>query len=284
MLGIEVGEGATKVTVVGYGIKVTGRISVAEGVDLVEVNLSVDATQLEARVEGHLPFAAILSMGGMATFALEISAAGNARDLGVRAWNSLWLFGLLSLATNTPCQPLFAFSDEPDAAYTLVNRNLAIRRTGNEKALTNEEASWSEKHFDNYYRLIEDERFSGAMRAYNNAHYLFDYDQRLMLLWSGIEGLLQIDGELRRRIALHAAILSDGTKEDRVELFRKIKRAYDFRSRIVHGGGVDKERIYDEYRFASDVLVILLAKCVTLGRVPTANEVDEAALSASITE
>ena len=34
------------------------------------------------------------------------------------------------------------------------------------------------------------------MRAYGNSHTLFDPDLRIMLLWSGIEGLLSVDSEL----------------------------------------------------------------------------------------
>ncbi len=36
------------------------------------------------------------------------------------------------------------------------------------------------------------------MRCYSNVHYLFDNDARIMLLWAGVEGLLDIDSELRR--------------------------------------------------------------------------------------
>ncbi len=103
-----------------------------------------------------------------------------------------------------------------------------------------------------------------------------------MLLWSGIEGLLGVDGELRRRIALHAAILFNGSLEEKTNHFHQIKKAYDFRSKVVHGGKIDTEKLSAEYRFASNLLRGLLSTCVILKRVPTARELDEAALNTII--
>jgi hypothetical protein len=220
-------------------------------------------------------------MGGLSSFAIEVECT-DAKDLVIKAWNSLWLFGLMSLACAVPCQPLFAFSDEPDARYSLVNRNLVVRPHGDEKALEEAHVDWMRQHHANYDHLIGDDRFSAAMRAYNNAHYLFDADQQLMLIWAGIEGLLGIDGELRRRLALYAAILLEGSKEEKVQRFNETKSAYDFRSKVVHGASPDRDRMQAQSKFAAKLLAELLIRCVVLGRVPSARELDEAALSASI--
>jgi hypothetical protein len=37
-----------------------------------------------------------------------------------------------------------------------------------------------------------------------------------MLLWSGIEGLLSVDGELNRRLALYAALMLEGSADEKV--------------------------------------------------------------------
>jgi hypothetical protein len=103
-----------------------------------------------------------------------------------------------------------------------------------------------------------------------------------MLLWAGIEGLLDIDGELRRRIAMHAAILHDGNAKEKADYFTKVKKAYDVRSRVVHGSGTDAKTLRSAYLLASDILVSLLRKVVTLGRVPTVAELDHLAVGASL--
>jgi hypothetical protein len=282
MPSIYVSDAATKVVVLGYGIKVDNRLELTPELFLMPPWVSVEPEELQKHVEGQLEHAAILAMGGISTFALEIIGGHGGKDLALRAWNSLWLFGLMSLASKVPCHPLFAFSDETDARYTLVNRNAIVRPHGREKVVGQTQLDWMRRHYENFCKLIDDNRFSAAMRAFNNAHYLFDSEQKLMLLWAGIEGLLEIDGELRRRIALHAAILSDGTQEEKLQLFKSIKRAYDFRSKVVHGASVKGNRMEVEYEFTSTLLASLLTKCIVLGRTPTANEIDEAALTTTV--
>jgi hypothetical protein len=58
-----------------------------------------------------------------------------------------------------------------------------------------------------------------AASAYGNAHYLFDFDTRIMLLWAGIGGLLSVDAELSRRLALYAALLHKGTPAEKIAHF-----------------------------------------------------------------
>jgi len=62
-------------------------------------------------------------------------------------------------------------------------------------------------------------RAFAAARAYGNAHYLFDFDTRIMLLWAGIEDLLSVDAELSRRLALYAALLHKGTPAEKIAHF-----------------------------------------------------------------
>lgn len=282
MPSIQVGPTATKVALVGHGISVHTRIEIAPHVFLCQPAWSVRAEELRNRTSSHLEYAAILSMAEQADFALEVGGNRRGNALGAAAWNALWFFGLISLATRSICCPLFAFSDEPEARYTLTNRNLVIWPRGPIRPITSEEIAWTRDHVISYHDLILEERFSAAIRSLNNSRYLFDFDQRIMLIWAGIEGLLGVDGELRRRIALHAVILMGGELDQKFERFERIKKAYDFRSKVVHGSKRDDTRLSAEHDFAAGLLSDLLAKCVELGRVPSAKELDEAALVASI--
>lgn len=283
MPSIQVGALATKVTLVGHGIGVPTRTEIAAGIYLCTPVWNVPAEELPSRTRSHLEFAAILSMGDQADFAIEISGTRRGGALGAAAWNALWYFGLLSLSCRSVCCQLFAFSDEPAARFTLINRNLVIWPRGPTRLLRDAEVAWARDHVSRYHSLIQEERFSAALRSLTNSRYLFDFDQRMMLIWAGIEGLLGVDGEFRRRIALHAAILLGGEMHERRERFEQIKRAYDFRSKVVHGGRRDDTRLSSEHDFAAGLLSDLLARCVELGRVPSGKELDEAALQASIT-
>jgi hypothetical protein len=207
MPGIYAGKGATRMMLIGHGINIISDHELSAGTYLCPVHFTIKAEELETRTDSALESAAILAMGGQATFAIRIEEPSGGEALAVRSWNALWLFGFLSLGCKTPCYPLFAFTNEDDARYSLVNRNLVVRPREQVQSLSEAQVIWLRTYYDNYDHLTKDERFSAALRAYNNAHYLFDLDQRMMLLWAGIEGLLGVDGELRRRIALHAAIL-----------------------------------------------------------------------------
>jgi hypothetical protein len=121
------------------------------------------------------------------------------------------------------------------------------------------------------------------MRCYGNAHYLFDPDTRIMLLWAGIEGLLSVDAELNRRLALYAALLHNGSTAEKIAYFKEVKNAYAIRSRAVHGGRATAETLRVGYQTSSNILMGLLVRCVELGRVPSTDELDALAVSQSLT-
>lgn len=76
-------------------------------------------------------------------------------------------------------------------------------------------------------------------------------DDRLVDLMIAAESLFLSDagapqerGELRYRLALRAAFFTDAPDSPRLTVFKHMKRAYDARSAIVHGGGeVDKNSL-----------------------------------------
>ncbi len=77
-------------------------------------------------------------------------------------------------------------------------------------------------------------------------------------------------------------ILLDGTPEEKAAYFARVKKGYDLRSRVVHGGGAKPEALQQGFAAAGEVLITLLRKCVELERVPSAAELDERAASVSL--
>ena len=163
--------------------------------------------------------------------------------------------------------------DDPPA-FNAANRTLIIRPFSEVKRISTKRLEWAKKYQGSFSALIDDAVFSAAMRCYGNAQYLYDEDAKIMLLWSGIEGLLSVEAELSRRLALYAALLHQGTSEEKSAYFQYVKKAYGIRSRAVHGGATKKDDLIVGYSSASEILSRLLARCVELGRVPTAAELD----------
>jgi hypothetical protein len=279
MVKVLAGSDAKATFITGHGINFAKPYELGSG-----ISIEPDAPEFELQqaADGcdHIhEYAAVLSMKNMATFSLKIEDEAGGRRLATKAWNALWQFNLLSLACATPCFPLYSMSGEAKPRFSIANRNLVIHPLREIHNAIDSQVQWATTFQSNYDILLNKARFMTSLRYFSNSHYLFDTDARIMLLWAGIEGLLDVDSELRRRLALYASILFDGTAAEKYVYFEQVKKSYDVRSKVVHGGGATPEKLSEGYRFASQVLVRLLVKCVELGRVPTPSELDQAAVS-----
>jgi hypothetical protein len=281
MVGVIVGEEATKVYIAGYGMAVDHPFDLAPGIAIPpEVIRQEDSFGSRGGHEFQT-MAAVLAVQRIATFSVVVEDGRGGNALAIKGWNALWIFSLLALACRAPVISLYSASNDPLPRFSSANRNLFIRPLPVVKP-TDSEIEWAREHHSAFDNLLSEARFRSAQRYYNNAHYVADPDARIMLLWAGIESLLDVDQELSRRIALHAAILFDGDASKKAEQFRRVKRAYATRSKVIHGNAPSGEGLHDAAEFASEVLLNLLRKVVELGRLPAGTELDEAAAGASI--
>jgi hypothetical protein len=105
-----------------------------------------------------------------------------------------------------------------------------------------------ETEFSEFWRRFEEVTAKGALaNAVRRFSYASDRDRdddRLVDLMMAAESIFLADtaspqdrGELRYRLALRAAFFIESREYLRREIFKHMKRAYDVRSTIVHGGG-----------------------------------------------
>jgi hypothetical protein len=241
----------------------------------------VDLTAASSSSRDFRDYSASVTGGELATFCIEVEG-GAGLELASKAWNSLWLFHLLSLACSAACFSLCAIARGKTDQYSAANRNVLFRPLPLIVSATSAQIVWAKANLASFHKLISEPVFSSAMRCYGNAHYLFDFDIRIMLLWAGIEGLLSVDAELNRRLALYAALLHKGSTAEKITYFKEVKKAYAIRSRAVHGGKATSEDLRLGYQTSSNILVNLLVRCVELGRVPSTDEFDALAVSQSL--
>ncbi len=104
------------------------------------------------------------------------------------------------------------------------------------------------EEFSGFWKRLQDATEKGALA---NAIRRFSYaserereDDRLVDLMIAAESLFLADagapqerGELRYRLALRAAFFIDSPEHSKRAIFKHMRRAYDARSAIVHGGG-----------------------------------------------
>jgi hypothetical protein len=281
MVGVIVGPAATKIYIAGYGMAVDRDFDLAPG-----ISVSPEVIRQEDSFGGRTgrelqTMAAVLAMQRIANFSVVVSDQAGGEALAAKGWNALWVFSLLSLSCRAPVISLYSASNDILPKFSTANRNVFIRPLPIAHA-DEDQLAWAKDHYSAFDSLLPEGRFRSAQRYYNNSHYVVDDDARIMLLWAGIESLLDVDQELSRRIALHAAILFDGDPAAKAEQFRLIKRAYVTRSKVIHGNVSGNEELSDSADFAADLLLNLLRKVVELGRLPSGIELDEAAAGASI--
>jgi len=282
MISVSTSLDSTGVLIAGHGLIVEAPFPLGDGVTVLPTTPEADLERVAAASPRFEDYASVVSGREMATFSIRISGCSDARQLAVRSWNALWVFHLLSLAAGAPCMPLFSVTDGASPSYSLVNRSPFLPTVETVKTVGADRLAWARNHQLAFNALVNEPHFNTAMLCYGNAHYLPDLPVRIMLLWSGIEGLLSVDGELNRRLALYAALLIDGSSEDKAVYFTKVKKAYGLRSKAVHGARLTRDKLVEGYATASTILIELLARCVELGRVPKPDEFDRAAVTGTL--
>lgn len=281
MVGVRIGEGTTEIVILGHGLTVSETIELSPGIHLEPTVPPIDLNAASSSSDTLVDYLMAVAATRLANFCLRVTGE-TGPELVTKAWNALWLFHLLSLACSTPCFSLCVVANGQSEKYTAANRNVVLTPLPVIAQASSVQIAWAKANLGKFEELVGNEAFSSAMRCYGNAHYLFDLDTRVMLLWAGIEGLLRVEAELSRRVALYAAILHPGTPEEKGVYFNDIKKAYAIRSSAVHGGKPNQAKLKAGYESASKILLGLLVRCVELGRVPASTELDALAVAQNL--
>ena len=123
------------------------------------------------------------------------------------------------------------------------------------------------------WKLLEKEsaRFEFSIRRFNLAFDRRLLDDRLVDLIMAAEALFLGDtdekdrGELRFRFALRAAKFIEHQKYDELAVYRLMRRAYDARSAIVHGGTPKDSRLPDDKLATFNTFIDAIEEIVRLG-------------------
>ena len=283
MTAIVTSVDSTVASIAGHGIRIQEACELAPGIILRPGPTSHMAQVVADGCNSLVEYAAVLSMQEFASFSLEIHEVRGGEYLATKTWNSLWLFHLLALACESPCDALYSWSGSTKIKFALSTPHVIFQSNGPLVSVTTSQLEWARSHLDRFEVLIGDKTFTASLLCYSNSHHLFRYAPRIMLLWSGIESLFKVSSELTRTLALYSALmLEENSTDARYDCYKRVKKDYDLRSKVVHGALEKESQMEDAYIRASGLLVRLLAKCVDLSRVPTSEELDRAALTGFI--
>jgi hypothetical protein len=135
--------------------------------------------------------------------------------------------------------------------------------------------------------LPEDRRIAMALRRLRASSERTSAEDRLIDMWIAFEALFAKDSksELRYRASLRIARYVGRETSERRDIFAGLKLAYDWRSRLVHGGDPAKIEtknmgtIDEAVALCEEVLRGALSKAVLAGTAPQLEQIDDTFLA-----
>lgn len=253
------------------GISVTETIKLCEYIEILPAHCEPSSELIIDLSLGEV------DLGVMAIFLRRVGAqvrisGSTGKELVARTWNAQWDIVLLGALFD--CDLVANFQSDTAAELLSSSSSLAVTnyhfRGGvtSKYTLTSDDISWLNENFSNARTLLDIDRFQDAVRARSSYNWHPNPRAKLAVLWSGIEGLFDIQGETVFKLSLYAAkFLEPNDREEAKLILSRIKKLYKSRSSAVHGSKI-KGDLNDLVSESSILLERLLRKCIELGSIP----------------
>lgn len=254
------------------GLEVTRPLRLSEYIQLLPAHCSPNPDDIiqVSKSEIALGIAVVFLRGVKSQLRIIANAP---QELVARAWNAVWdalLLGAIcqcEVMCNLQCDsPAEAFG--PKSNLHVTNYHLRGLSGGKIHTVTEDEAVWIEKHIEKARSLMDNSAFQNAVHSLSSYYWHPHPKAQLAVLWSGIEGLFNIESELVFRISLYAArFLAPNDEAERRRVFSEVKRLYKQRSAAVHGStlkGDSAQAVEDSTR----LLLRIMKQCAELNSVP----------------
>lgn len=155
----------------------------------------------------------------------------------------------------------------------------AARQLSHRIEISIETLDWVQTNLDHWINLLEQPAFRLATDSLTTHHQHANLRMAAAALWAGFEALFGVNSELRFRLALLAAAYLEERGPDRLALYRRIKKLYDYRSKAVHGGATSDDLLTDHIIEVRGLLSRLMCRMTEAGKLPTTDEYEELLLS-----
>lgn len=253
------------------GLGVYERVNLGRNIELLPANVTVKQSIVADLSKDSGEFGLALIFLWLVNSQLHI-VSESPELLAKKAWNSLWDIVLLSALFN--CDAVCNFQCDKPAEeisntcnFLVTNHHLrGISRSV--YFLKEEDIKWLKENYSNGRNLLDQPRFSHAVHCLATYHWHSLPFAQLALLWSGIECLFNINGELVFRLSLYISRFLEGDNEENKKIiFKKVKELYKRRSTAVHGTGDIKdpqESVYD----SAQLLRRIIFQCIKQNNLP----------------
>jgi hypothetical protein len=157
MAGVRVAKNAQSVMLAGGGLRVSSRTFLSDGIELTPAPASLDFAVLAKGTDSFDEYSRIVLGASYSSFALEVTCDGGADVLAVKAWNSLWIFSLLSLATASVVFPIYS---ESRGSEQFASSNPNFRFPSDDSQLAKDgQISWAANYHDRFMSLVQNQIF-----------------------------------------------------------------------------------------------------------------------------
>jgi len=257
------------------GIRPREKVRLDDGVVLLPSSCNPTPDEIIARSKTEV------DIGVACVFLRSVSAcfhvvASNSQELAVKAWNSQWDAVLLSALYDCEVGHTFQCDVAPESfseakEFHVTNYAFKGLNAGEIRRLTNAEHTWLRAYYSSAQGLMDDHRYQNAVHCLASYRWHSLPSAQLAIIWSGIEGLFEIDYELSFRLSLYVAkYLSPRNRARQKAIFDQVKKLYGIRSRAVHGG--KHKRFDDAVKASLKILRRLVVKSAEKGELPKSDE------------
>lgn len=214
----------------------------------------------------------------------ELAIENKAEDDSQRPFNYAWWI-TSAIRVQSLCDFLVpVVADRAWATVAAVNNNSChiqlledaprAFRLEQDRSVSHDHIDWVAGNLLKFARLVENLSFRTAVEALNTHHQHASLRMAAAALWAGLEALLQVENELRFRVSTYLACLLEPFGPSRLELFRRVRKLYDVRSKAVHGATLDEAVLRSHVVEIRTLLSRLLCAITEAGVVPKSDEWD----------
>lgn len=239
------------------GLNLDSVIKLSETVELRPKRIEGDWVQLSDLALTQWDYGFLCSTHSLLKFELRIWNE-NSKNLTVDLWNHQWYLMYLSIVMRHPVY--FNFQTIGDEEKIRVSNFMFGPRMDDELVVSLSATNRIKESYIEYSNFDQQEVSFAIMAAYHY-HREPNYRIKLAYLWSGIESIFGIGGELKYRSSLTMAKIFGNSTEEKREIAQKFRKIYDIRSRCVHGGKLGKkDDIQGAVRDSYEYLCMLIEK------------------------
>jgi hypothetical protein len=258
------------------GLKVLRSIQLDEDVELLPASGKYNPNFVLRHITNDIDMGIlILFMGSIYS---QIKINNNSMDLAAKkAINALWDINLLSglydneMTCNIQSNKPYENIEDDDCLLGIMNYHI-ISCTTNFHTLSEDEAIWIETNIGKARKLLENDKFLNAVHCLASYKWHPLPRAQLAIIWAGIEGIFGIKNEISSRLSLCISNFLSSSRNEKKEMFEKIRELYKNRSTAVHGSKLknDINKIINDSVF---FLRELIFKCINDNIIPDKNSV-----------